>query len=45
VAALLVVVLPLLGVRLPLIADTRSAVLALTVIMLVSRRWAEHFIA
>jgi len=35
VAALLVIVLPLLGVRLPLIADTRSAVLALAVIMLV----------
>jgi hypothetical protein len=35
VAALLVVVLPLLGVHLPLIADTRSAVLALAVIMLV----------
>ncbi len=35
VAALLVVALPLLGVRLPLIADTRSAVLALAVIMLV----------
>jgi hypothetical protein len=35
VAALLVVVLPLLGVRLPLIADTRSAVLALAVIMLI----------
>jgi hypothetical protein len=35
VAALLVIVLPLLGVPLPLIADTRSAVLALAVIMLV----------
>jgi hypothetical protein len=35
VAALLVVVLPLLGVHLPLMADTRSAVLALAVIMLV----------
>jgi hypothetical protein len=35
VAALLVVVLPLLGVQLPLVADTRSAVLALAVIMLV----------
>ena len=35
VLALLVVVLPLLGVQLPLIADTRSAVLALAVIMLV----------
>ena len=33
--ALLVIVLPLLGVHLPLIPDTRSAVLALTVIMLV----------
>jgi uncharacterized membrane protein required for colicin V production len=35
VAAVLVVVLPLLGVQLPLIADTRSAVLALAAIMLV----------
>jgi hypothetical protein len=35
VAALLVIVLPLLGVQLPLISDTRSAVLALAVIMLV----------
>jgi hypothetical protein len=35
VAALLVVALPLFGVHLPLIADTRSAVLALAVIMLV----------
>jgi hypothetical protein len=35
VAALLVVVLPLLGVHLPFIADTRSAILALAVIMLV----------
>jgi uncharacterized membrane protein required for colicin V production len=35
VLALLVVVLPLFGVRLSLIADTRSAVLALAVIMLV----------
>jgi hypothetical protein len=35
VAALLVVVLPLLGVHLPLMADTRSAVLALAVIMLI----------
>ncbi len=34
VLALLVVALPLFGVRLPLIADTRSAVLALAVIML-----------
>jgi hypothetical protein len=47
VAALLVVVLPLLGVRLPLIADTRSAVLALTVIMLVKvgLMGVERFIA
>ena len=35
VAALLVVVLPLLSVRLPMMADTRSAVLALAVIMLI----------
>ena len=35
VAALLVVALPLFGVHLPLVADTRSAVLALAVIMLV----------
>ena len=35
VAALLVVALPLLGVQLPLVTDTRSAVLALAVIMLV----------
>jgi hypothetical protein len=35
VAALLVVVLPLLGVHLPMMPDTRSAVLALAVIMLV----------
>jgi hypothetical protein len=35
VLALLMVALPLLGVQLPLIADTRSAVLALAVIMLV----------
>jgi len=35
VAALLVVVLPLLGVHLSLIPDTRSAVLVLAVIMLV----------
>lgn len=35
VAALLVIVLPLLGVHLPLIPDTRSAVPALAVIMLV----------
>ena len=34
VLALLVVALPLLGVQLPLIADTRSAVLVLAVIML-----------
>ncbi len=47
VAALLVVVLPLLGVRLPLIADTRSAVLALAVIMLikVGLMGVERFIA
>jgi hypothetical protein len=35
IAALLVVTLPLFGVQLPLIADTRSAVLALAVIMLI----------
>ncbi len=35
VLALVVVALPLFGIRLPLIADTRSAVLALAVIMLV----------
>ncbi len=35
VAALLVVALPLFGVKLPLIPDIRSAVLALAVIMLV----------
>lgn len=35
VAALLVVVLPLLRIQLPLLPDTRSAVLALAVIMLV----------
>ena len=35
VAALLVVALPLFGVQLPLLPDTRSAVLALAVIMLV----------
>ena len=35
VLALLVVALPLLGVHLPLIPDTRSAMLALAVIMLV----------
>ena len=35
VAALLVVVLPLFGVHLPMMPDTRSAVLALTIIMLV----------
>ena len=47
VLALLVVALPLLGVRLPLIADTRSAVLALTVIMLikVGLMGVERFIA
>ncbi len=47
VAALLVVALPLLGVRLPLVADTRSAVLALAVIMLikVGLMGVERFIA
>ena len=35
VAALLVVVLPLLGVHFPLVPDTRSAVLALAIIMLI----------
>ncbi len=47
VAALLVVALPLLGVHLPLIADTRSAVLALAVIMLlkVGLMGVERFIA
>ena len=35
VAALLVVALPLFGVHLPMMPDTRSAVLALAVIMLV----------
>ncbi len=35
VAALLVIVLPLLSVRVPFIADTRSAVLALAIIMLI----------
>ncbi len=47
VAALLVVALPLLGVHLPLIADTRSAVLALAVIMLVKvgLMGVERFIA
>jgi hypothetical protein len=35
VAALLVVALPLFGAHLPLVADTRSAVLALAIIMLV----------
>ena len=47
VAALLVVVLPLLGIHLPLIADTRSAVLALAVIMLVKvgLMGVERFIA
>jgi hypothetical protein len=35
VAALLVVVLPLLGIHLPMMPDTRSAVLALAVIMLI----------
>ena len=47
VLALLVVALPLLGVQLPLIADTRSAVLALAVIMLVKvgLMGVERFIA
>ena len=47
VLALLVVVLPLLGVRLPLIADTRSAVPVLAVIMLVKvgLMGVERFIA
>ena len=47
VLALLVVALPLFGVRLPLIADTRSAVLALAVIMLVKvgLMGVERFIA
>lgn len=35
IAALLIVILPLIGVRLPMIADARSAVLALAVIMAV----------
>ena len=45
--ALLVVVLPLLGVQLPPIADTRSAVLALAVLMLVKvgLLGVERFIA
>ena len=45
--ALLVVALPLLGVQLPLIADTRSAVLALAIIMLVKvgLMGVERFIA
>ena len=34
-AAVLVVALPLLGVQLPLVGDTRSAVLALAVIMVI----------
>ena len=47
VLAVLTVVLPLLGVQLPLIADTRSAVLALAVIMLVKvgLMSVERFIA
>ena len=47
VLALLVVALPLLGVQLPLLADTRSAVLALAVIMLVKvgLMGVERFIA
>jgi hypothetical protein len=45
--ALLVVALPLFGVQLPLIADTRSAVLALAVIILikVGLMGVERFIA
>jgi hypothetical protein len=45
--ALLVVALPLLGVQLPLIADARSAVLALAIIMLVKvgLMGVERFIA
>jgi hypothetical protein len=35
VAALLVIVLPLLGIHLPMMPDTRSAVLVLAVIMLI----------
>ena len=47
VAAVLVVALPLFSVRLPLVADTRSAVLALAVIMLVKvgLMGVERFIA
>jgi hypothetical protein len=47
VLALLVVALPLFGVHLPLIADTRSAVLTLAVIMLVKvgLMGVERFIA
>ena len=47
VLAVLMVALPLLGVQLPLIADTRSAVLALAVIMLVKvgLMGVERFIA
>lgn len=47
VLALLIVALPLLGVQLPLIADTRSAVLALAVIMLVKvgLMGVERFVA
>ena len=47
VLALLVVALPLFGARLPLVADTRSAVLALAVIMLVKvgLMGVERFIA
>jgi hypothetical protein len=45
--ALLMVALPVLGVQLPLIADTRSAALALAVIMLVKvgLMGVERFIA
>ena len=47
VAAVLVVALPLFGVHLPLVAETRSAVLALAVIMLikVGLMGVERFIA
>jgi hypothetical protein len=47
VVALLVVALPLFGARLPLLADTRSAILALAVIMLVKAglMGVERFIA
>ncbi len=47
VLAVLIVALPLLGVQLPLVADTRAAVLALAVIMLVKvgLMGVERFIA